>query len=148
MVRVLCETGGDKNNWKFSTFNDLKKELKGKSKAAYLKTLDAVDVLTLGCKTDPIPPRDIQDETFDKYGHYRGSWAIIDSVLKDVIDVPFYNATGKNLGTQSVCRWAYIPINEKRVASYFDRKEQDFREHGYAACKNVEGEKFTPSVEF
>ena len=69
---------------------------------------------------------------------------IIDSVLGEMIEVPMEGPTGRDLGFQQVCRWAFIPINEKKVLGYFDRKEQDFKVHGFAACKNAADEKFIP----
>ena len=50
-----------------ASLKDLKRELKDKPKAAYLKSLDAVDVLTLACKTDPLPIEKLGEETFEEY---------------------------------------------------------------------------------
>ena len=135
MVRVVKEF--KRNDWRFSTFQELKEDLKDLPKEDYLESLDAVDVLTLACKTDPLPVEKLGEETFEEYGCYRGSVPIIDSVLGDIIEVPCFSPTGKELGLQQVCRWAFIPINEKKVPSHFDRKEQDFRTHGLATCKNA-----------
>ena len=68
--------------------------------------------------------------------------------IDDLITVPICNENGRNSGTHRVCRWAYIPVNEKNVSTYFTRKGQDFQVHGFAQCKNVIGRKFTPSTEY
>ena len=67
-----------------------------------------------------------------------------DSFKHEMITVPIENDRNKIIGTHKVCQWAYIPINENKVSNYFDRKEQNFRVHGQAQCKNAVARKFTP----
>ena len=124
MVKVVCVEGSNKENWRLSTFKELKERLKGKSSEEILDQLDAVDVLTLGCKSDPVSVKDVDDKVaFTEVGYYKGALKITDALKYDEIDVPIQNAKGKFCGTQKVCRWAYIPINENKVSNYFDRKE-------------------------
>ena len=70
----------------------------------------------------------------------------MDVLLGDMIDVPMIGSNGRKCGMQTVCRWAYIPVEEDYVSTYFDRKAQDYEAHGYAACRNGLNEKFTPST--
>ena len=92
--------------------------------------------------------KDMDEEQFESVGYYRGSKGIIEGLINDEVDVPIYIAKGKQIGNHRVVRWAFIPIAERRVSNYFDRKEQDFQIHGYAQCKNDNDEKFTPSKDF
>ena len=98
-----------------------------------LEEIDAVDVLTLGCKSDPVPAKDVDDQlVFSEMGYHAGTLKMTDTFKDDLITVPIYNENGKSIGTHRVCRWAYIPVNEKNVSTYFNRKEQDFQVHGSA----------------
>ena len=62
MVRVVCAEGSNKDTWKFSTIKDLRERLKGKSPDEILNDLDAVDVLTWGCRSSPVPVKEVDDK--------------------------------------------------------------------------------------
>ena len=48
-------------------------ERKGKPREEYLPTLDAVDVLTIACRSDPVPVKDVKETEFTDQGHYCGA---------------------------------------------------------------------------
>ena len=73
MVRVFCEKS-NKEFWNFSTIEDLKRILKDKTKDEIVEVVDAVDILTLGCRTNPTRVKDIDDNvTFSGVGCYKGA---------------------------------------------------------------------------
>ena len=95
MVRVLCENS-NQEAWKFSKLKDLRKDLKDKTQDEIIELMDAVDVLTIGCRTNPIPVQDIDDAaTFSCAGCYKGAREITEILLKDKIVVPVYSGDGK-----------------------------------------------------
>ena len=97
MVKVVCAEGSNKDTWKLSTLKDLREELQGKDPSEIIRCLDAVDVLTLGCRTNPIPVKDIDDHaTFIDVAHYKGARKITEALRDDVITVPIATSTGKN----------------------------------------------------
>ena len=132
----------------FSTYKELKQELENKNRREYLESLDAVDVLTLACRTNPYPVEELSDATFTNYGVYCGFNDITDVLLGDAVTVPAVGPNGKKCGTQDVCPWAFIPVEEKYVSDYFGRKEQNYQDHGYATVRNSKNEKFVPSTDF
>ena len=131
MVKVV--KGGRRNDWKFSTFQDvITRDVNAVSNKEYFESLDAVDVLTIACGTDPCPAEKLDDKTFKNYGVYCGGTRFVQPLLDDMINVPMVEPNGRKCGRQHVCRWAYIPVNEDRVSDYSERKEQNYRQHGYA----------------
>ena len=73
MVRILCEDS-NKEAWKFSKLKDLRKDLKDKTQDEIIELMDAVDVLTIGCRTNPIPVQDMDEAaTFSRVGCYKGA---------------------------------------------------------------------------
>ena len=86
----------EKDEYEFSSLKELETELRDLSPDKYLKKLDAVDVLSLACQTDPILAETVYEDFFEKYGFYRGYVPIIDSVLGDMIKVPLEDRMGKN----------------------------------------------------
>ena len=119
--------------------------MRNKNPEEIIEMMDAVDVLTLACRSDPVSAKDVDDQyAFSELGYYGGALRMTDSFKHTMITVPIENDRNRIIGTQKVCQWAYIPINESRVSNYFDRKEQNFRVHGHAHCKNAVGRKFEP----
>ena len=49
---------------------------------------------------------------------------------------------------QTICRWAFIPIDEEKVSDSFDRESDNYRQHGTANCKDADGEAYYPYKEF
>ena len=83
MVRILCE-GSNKEAWKFSKIEDLKRDLKDKTQDEVVELIDAVDALTLGCHTNPAPVKDINDsDTFSSVGCYKGARKITEVLFED-----------------------------------------------------------------
>ena len=70
-----------------------------------LEELDAVDVLTLGCKSDPVPAKDVDDQiAFSELGYYGGSLPMSTTFKYDLITVPIYSEGNRQIGTHRVCR--------------------------------------------
>ena len=59
-MKVVCAEGSNKETWRLSTLKELRERLKGQSSEEILDQLDAVDVLTLGCKSDPIFVKNVE----------------------------------------------------------------------------------------
>ena len=62
MVRVECAEGSNKDTWKFSSIKDLRERLKEKNPDEILNDMDAVDVLTLGCRMSPLPVKELDEK--------------------------------------------------------------------------------------
>ena len=105
MVRILCADSNEEAwAWKFSKWEDLKRDLKDKTQEEIIEFMDAVDVLTLACRTNPIRVKDISDAVaFACAGCYKGARKITEVLLEDKIVVPIYNERGRDRGSHSVC---------------------------------------------
>ena len=115
MVRVVCAEGSNKDTWKFSSIQDLREWLKGENPDEIPSEMDAVDVLTLGCRMSPVPIKFLDERAaFHDVAHYRGARRITEALMEDEINVPIFNASGRSFGRHNICRWAYIPIDEKK----------------------------------
>ena len=89
MVKVVCAEGSNKKSWKLSTYADLKERLRNKRPDDILAELDAVDVLTLGCRSDPVSAKDVDDQVaFSELGYYGGALPISSTFKYDLITVP------------------------------------------------------------
>ena len=42
-----------------------------------------------------------------------------EALKDDLISVPITSDTGRSIGMHRVCRWAFVPVNQNRVSSYF-----------------------------
>ena len=71
-----------------------------------------------------------------------------EALRDDMITVPIFSDKGRNIGMHKICRWAYVPVNQRCVSAYFSRKEQDFQVHKFAHCFNAIGRKFVPSEDY
>ena len=114
-MRVECAEGSNKDTWRFSSIKDLRERLKEKNPDEILNDMDAVDVLTLGCRMSPLPVKELDEKVaFHDVAHYRGARRITEALLEDQINVPIHNTNGKIFRNHKLGRWAYIPMNEKK----------------------------------
>ena len=83
MVKVMCAEGSDKETWRFSTIKELREQLIDQTQDEIVDVLDVVDVLTLGCRSSPIPVKSINDkDAFTSIGHYKGTKKITEALLE------------------------------------------------------------------
>ena len=69
MVKVVCAEGSNKETWKFSSIQDLREWLKEQDPDEIPSDFDAVDVMTLGCRTSPIPIKLLDEQATFHSGH-------------------------------------------------------------------------------
>ena len=85
-------------------------------------------MLTIGCGTDPVPACEVDDyRVYADFGYYAGALRMTEALSDDLISVPITSDTGRNIGVHRVCRWAYAPVNQNRVSSYFPGRSRIFR---------------------
>ena len=106
MVRVSCRDGNNKKTWRLSTYEDLKRRLQGLGPQQVYEDIDAVDVLTIGCRSDPVPACEVNDHAaFSSIGYYAGGLSMTEALRDDLITVPIVSDRGQNIGMHKVCRW-------------------------------------------
>ena len=72
MVKVVCAEGSNKETWRFSSSQDLREWLKENSPDELPSDIDAVDIMTLGCRTSPVPIKFLDEQAVcHSVAHYR-----------------------------------------------------------------------------
>ena len=113
------------------------------NEVSYLSRLDAVEVLSLACRTDALAVKDANQGMFNSGGRYCGAKNIITALQEDKAMMKLPDERVFN-----VSRWVYVAVNQLEVSKDFDLQAQEFMTHGDVQIKHSEDDVMKPSGDF